>query len=303
MKVLIIGLGSIARKHIDALHRCVSDVEIYALRSNSISSSYEHVIDLYQWNEVFKQSFDFVIVSNPTSMHRSTIEKLEKLNIPLFIEKPLFESLDGENLVRRLCEKRKPTYIACNLRFLEVLRSLRNRIENSIVNEVNVYCGSYLPDWRPGTDYRTCYSAIPEMGGGVHIDLIHELDYIYWFFGKPNKVHKVFTHKSSLGIRAYDYANYLLEYKGFNVNITLNYYRRDSKRTCEVVTSQDTFTADLLHGTISDGQGQIIEEYSQRISDTYYDQMYHFIAMLKSGNFRFNTIEDAYNVLKICLES
>ncbi len=303
MKVLIIGLGSIGRKHIAALRRYVSDVEIYALRSDIKSFPYEDVTDFYQWDEVLKLSYDFVIISNPTSMHRSTIEKLQALNIPLFIEKPLFDSLKGGHLVEKLCKKQIPTYVACNLRFLEVLRSLHKRIENSIVNEVNVYCGSYLPDWRPGIDYRTCYSVIPEMGGGVHIDLIHELDYIYWFFGKPNKVHRVFTHKSSLGIHAYDYANYLLEYRNFNVNVTLNYYRRDSKRTCEIVTSENTFTADLLHGTITDGQGQVIDEYSQRISDTYYDQMYDFLKMLRSGDFDFNTVEDAYNVLKICLES
>lgn len=303
MKVLIIGLGSIARKHIAALRRCVSDVEIYALRSGSKSSSYDYVIDIYQWEEAFKVSYDFVIVSNPTSMHRSTVEKLIAINVPLFIEKPLFDSLEGESLIKEIRKKQIPTYVACNLRFLDVLRSLRNKISDRVVNEVNVYCGSYLLDWRPGIDYRTCYSAIPEMGGGVHIDLIHELDYIYWFFGKPDKVHKVFTHKSSLGIRAYDYAHYLLEYKDFNVNVTLNYYRRDSKRICEIVTSTNTLTADLLTGTITDGQGKVIDEYSQRISDTYYDQMYNFLSMLKSGDFNFNTVEDAYNVLKICLES
>lgn len=303
MKVLIIGLGSIAKKHIAALRQCVPDVKIYALRSDHKSSPYNQVKDFYQWEEAFKESYDFVIISNPTSMHRSTIEKLININVPLFIEKPLFDSLDGEYLIGEIHKKQIPTYVACNLRFLKVLRSLHDRISNSVVNEVNVYCGSYLPDWRPSIDYRTCYSAIPEMGGGVHIDLIHELDYIYWFFGKPDKIHKVFTHKSSLGIRAYDYAHYLLEYKNFNVNITLNYYRRDSKRICEVVTSRNTLTADLLGGTITDGQGRVIDEYSQRISDTYYDQMYNFLTMLKSRNFRFNTVEDAYNVLKICLES
>ena len=303
MKVLIIGLGSIARKHIAALRQCVPDVEIYALRSNNKSAPYEHVIDFYQWEEAFKVPYDFVIVSNPTSMHRLTIERLLAINIPLFIEKPLFDSLEGRRLVEVIRKNQIPTYVACNLRFLEVLRSLREQISDKVVNEVNVYCGSYLPDWRLGTDYRTCYSAIPEMGGGVHIDLIHELDYIYWFFGKPDKVHRVFTHKSSLEIRAYDYAHYLLEYKGFNVNVTLNYYRRDSKRTCEVVTSTDTLTADLLTGTITDAQGRVINEYSQRISDTYYDQMSHFLSMLRSGDCSFNTAEDAYNVLKICLES
>ena len=170
------------------------------------------------------------------------------------------------------------------------------------VNEVNVYCGSYLPDWRPGTDYRQCYSAIPELGGGVHIDLIHEIDYVYWLFGQPKRVHKVFTNKSSLGIRACDYANYLLEYPAFNVNIILNYYRRDGKRMCEIVTSEDTYTANLLDNTLSRAKGEILEQYPQRIIDTYTVQMRFFLSMLETGNFNFNTVEDAYNVLKICLE-
>jgi len=120
--------------------------------------------------------------------------------------------------------------------------------------------------------------------------------------GNPLTVQKVFANKSSLNIRAYDYANYLLGYDNFYVNIILNYYRRDSKRTCEIVTSEDTYVADLLNGTITNGKGEIIREYSQRIINTYNEQIYSFLAMLKSGIFNFNTAEDAYNVLKICLE-
>ena len=101
MKVLIIGLGSIGRKHIAALRRYVSDVEIYALRSDIKSFPYEDVTDFYQWDEVLKLSYDFVIISNPTSMHRSTIEKLQALNIPLFIEKPLFDSLKGGKVMQK----------------------------------------------------------------------------------------------------------------------------------------------------------------------------------------------------------
>ena len=38
MKVLIIGLGSIAKKHIDVLYQYSNTVEIYALRSNKNST-------------------------------------------------------------------------------------------------------------------------------------------------------------------------------------------------------------------------------------------------------------------------
>lgn len=303
MNVLIVGLGSIARKHIAAIRQIDNEARIYALRSDRNAKVYEGVYNLYSWEEALNGSYDFALVSNPTSKHRETIERLKGMGCPLFIEKPLFNSLEGESLVKELQSQKIPTYVACNLRFLKLLGALREKIQSCVINEVNVYCGSYLPDWRPKTDYRTCYSAIPELGGGVHIDLIHEIDYVYWLFGRPQSVHKIFTRKSSLNIRAYDYANYLLEYKGFNVNIILNYYRRDSKRVCEVITSEDTYTANLLCGTLMNKDGEILESFSQRIADTYKEQMLYFMQALKSGIFNFNTVAEAYDVLKICLES
>ena len=303
MNVLIVGLGSIAQKHITAIRHYCNDAHIDALRSDKQAPVCEGIHNLYDWEETKDRTYDFILISNPTSKHRETIERLKDSRIPLFIEKPLFDSLEGTALVQEIRNKKIPTYVGCNLRFLKVLRALRELTASCRINEVNVYCGSYLPDWRPGTDYRTCYSAIPELGGGVHIDLIHEIDYIYWFFGQPKSVHKVFTYQSSLGIRAYDYANYLLEYEGFNVNIILNYYRRDSKRVCEIVTSEDTYTANLLQGTLCNGTGEMLKVFSQRISDTYQDQMEYFLHALELDEWDFNTITDAYNVLKICLES
>lgn len=302
MKVLIIGLGSIAKKHIASLQKLEGNFEIYALRSSRKSKPYDGIIDLFDLDELKSIPFDFVIISNPTAEHKSSLEMVSDMNVPIFIEKPLYHTLEIRDVVEKIVEKGTLTYIACNLRFLPCIQFIKNylTLNHLRVNEVNAYCGSYLPLWRPGQDYRQVYSSLPELGGGVHIDLIHEMDYIYWLFDNPRKVNKVFSHKSSLGIEAIDYANYCLEYEGFNVSVILNYFRKDSKRSLEIVSDEGTFNVDLLNDTVIK-DGQLIFQSDERIIDTYPKQMAYFVKCLNGDNMSFNTISEAYQVLQICL--
>ena len=305
MNILIVGLGSIARKHIAAIRTLAPDARIYGLRSSKDAPKVEGVTDLYGLDDAGIK-FDFAIISNPTSHHATTIRELIGLNIPLFIEKPVFGDLNNENLVETVESSGILNYVACNLRFLDSIRFLHDYIASHPdrrVNEVNVYCGSYLPDWRPGTDYRKCYSAIPELGGGVNIDLIHDIDYVYWIFGKPEKTVSVCRNVSSLDIRAVDYANYTLLYPRFTASVILNYYRRDYKRTIEVVFYDDTWLADLKENTITDSSGATVFKGMNTPQETYLNQMEYFLDLIKNGDRAENTVNEAYNVLKICLEN
>lgn len=304
MKIIIIGLGSIAKKHIDAILKLNKSTQIYALRSNPNSKNeIEGVIDIYHLSDINMSEIDFVLISNPTSAHFITIKNFITYNIPLFIEKPLFSEIseDTEMLIKEIEEKQIPTYVACNLRFLNSLIELKNLLRNKKINEVNVYCGSYLPDWRPGADFRKIYSANKEMGGGVHIDLIHELDYVYWLFGKPVKTNSFFSNNSSLEISAYDYANYLWIYEGFSASIVLNYYRKNSKRTIEVVTDKDVYSVDLLTNTIKLNNKGIFASH-QNIADTYYIQMAFFVENVLKNSVKFNTIGEANTILELCMK-
>ena len=266
MKVLIIGLGSIALKHIKALQELYPTVVIYALRRKGESSKeIKGVIEVFDLDEIAIDTFSFILISNPTAVHYQTIKELIRYNKPLFIEKPLF----GEISKR--------------------------------INEVNVYCGSYLPDWRPNVDFRKVYSANKEMGGGVHIDLIHELDYVYWLFGKPTHTQSFFSNKSSLNITAYDYANYLWEYENFSVSVILNYYRRDNKRTLEIVTDKGTYLVNLLKNTIS-YNNEFVFQSNQLSLQTYTAQMQFFVEEILNKQTKFNTIVEANKVLELCLQ-
>lgn len=304
MKILIIGLGSIGKKHVNVLKSILPKAEIFALRSAGNAQPYLDVKDIYSLNEIESVKIDFAIISNLTAEHKKTIAELIPYGFPLFIEKPISSSLDIENLINLVVNKRISTYVACNLRFLDCITFVKDKLaqtQSRKLNEVNVYCGSYLPDWRPSTDFRKTYSAIAELGGGVHIDLIHELDYIYWLFDAPKEVRRNFKSQSSLAISSFDYANYLLDYEDFCVNVILNYYRKDSKRSLELVFEDETWNIDLLKNQIT-CNNQILFSSDQRIVDTYKIQMEYFIKCINEKSNSFNSISDAFQVLKICLD-
>lgn len=303
MRVLIVGLGSIAKKHINALKQIDSNVIIYALRSNKNAEITNGIINIYNPNELYELNIDFVILSNPTALHYKYLTLLKDLKKPLFIEKPLFDNIgiEQENLVNSITKINVPTYVACNLRFLDSILKIKDLIKTERINEVNVYCGSYLPDWRPNIDYKTVYSANKEMGGGVHIDLIHELDYVYWLFGTPIETKSTFRNKSSLKISAYDYANYLWLYGDFAANITLNYYRKDSKRNLEVVCDSGTYSVDLLQNKIF-YNNTVVFESNKKVSDTYDNQLVFFTENVIQYNDKFNSIDQAYKILELCLK-
>jgi predicted dehydrogenase len=303
MKVLIVGLGSIGKKHVKAIKAIAPASEIFALRSRQNAEKYLDVTNIYNINEIVLSVYDFVIIANPTAKHKKIIAQMVPYGFPMFIEKPVHSSLDIKDEINAIDENGNLTYVACNLRFLSCIQFVKDKLTSTQIrkiNEVNVYCGSYLPDWRPDINFRETYSANAELGGGVHIDLIHELDYIYWLFGMPGDVTRVFKNQSSLAITSFDYANYTLAYDGFCASVVLNYYRRDAKRSLELVFEDEIWNVNLLTNQIS-SNNEIIYSSNQQIADTYYEQMNYFINCIKWKKNTFNTIADAYNVLEICL--
>jgi len=300
VRVLIAGLGSIGGKHLAALKKIDPGAEVYALRSGRDDAAVEGVVNIFDVSAAVALDPDFIIIASPTYLHAQHMKELLPLGRPMLIEKPLAHNLDVEALLPELQSVK--TYVACNLRFLHALQFIKEKYcdnKDHRINEVNVYCGSYLPDWRPGQDFRKNYSSDGSKGGGVHLDLIHELDYLYWFFGAPQGVLSLKKSASSLQINAIDSAHYILDYEGFTAAVVLNYYRRDPKRVVEIVTGSTTVKADLLKNEVFEN-GVSVFRSSQVMMDTYVDQLKYFIAHLNNRN-GFNDINEALAVLKICL--
>ena len=304
MNILIIGLGSIASKHINAINKIDNKIKIFAYRSIGHQNSIKGVTDIYSLEDL-EVKFDFAIISNPTHLHSHFIDLLSEKGIHLFIEKPPLDSLKNADILLKKVESSNIiTYVGCNLRFHPSLVFLKKELllKNKRINEVNIYSGSYLPNWRPGKNFRDIYSANPEMGGGVHLDLFHELDYAFWLFGKPNKVTSIKRNVSSLNISAIDYANFLFEYDEYTINIVLNYYRKDSKRSIEILFENQTWIIDILNNKIMDAESNLlfIDEKFE-IVNTYFEQMTYFIDALKNKKQTMNSFANSIDILKLCL--
>lgn len=303
MKVLIIGLGSIAFKHIKVLREISENVKIFAYRSSRSSIVYEGITNIYEWNETALHNFDFGMICSPSSFHLEHIKQIIKLKIPIFVEKPLVINKKQISEFRKLNFNNVKTYVGCNFRFNPIIEFLKNdlKISSNGVNEVNCYCGSYLPNWRPEKDYRLVYSSIKKLGGGVHIDLIHEPDYLTYLFGFPLNS-SVFNKKvSDLEIDSMDSSSIYLFYKNFQAHISLNYFRRDSKRTLEIVREKDTIFADFINGTVKElVTGKLLfKDENNSIDYTYKKQMKYFIDFIKNKNKNknINSINEAISVL------
>lgn len=302
MNVLIIGLGSIAFKHISVLKAINPSVTVYALRSTLKSEEHQGIINIYDL-DTNNLKFDFAIVSNPTYLHYEYIELLSKKGISLFIEKPPVNSLIDINRLIECTENANIlTYVACNLRFHPCIQFLKSEIKDKRINELNVYCGSYLPEWRPTKDFRNLYSSNPDMGGGVHLDLFHEFDYTFWIFGAPTSCRRSIKSTSSLNIASIDYANYQLEYDTFSASLILNYYRRDPKRVIEVLFENDTWSIDLISNTISNNQGEFIYKWNDSlVLNTYYIQMEYFLNCVEEKKQPMNSLKESVEILKFVL--
>lgn len=256
--IAFVGLGSIAKRHIknvcDYITSCGNTYSIDLYRSNIGRPISEEIRPLvtasYLYSLDVQKDYDMVFITNPTSLHLEAAVKFRPHAKALFIEKPVFNGFDvDENVINTLDEI--PSYVACPLHYNPVLQYVKQNIALTKVIAVRAMSSSYLPDWRPGQDYRQTYSAHADQGGGVDIDLIHEWDYLTWVFGMPSTCKAIVGKYSALEIDSNDIALYVAKNDQMTFELHLDYFGRKTQRTLEIFTQDDTIQCDLIAGTIT----------------------------------------------------
>lgn len=304
--ILFIGLGSIGKRHIRNVlsilstrgDRCEIDV-VRSGHGGTLDSDLLSAINkVYSYDDNLASKYDAVFITNPTSMHYSTLQQYSDVGANYFIEKPIFSCADC-SLTDLHIQREVNYYVACPLRYNSVLQYVKNNIDCSKVISVRSVSSSYLPDWRPGTDYRSTYSAHKDMGGGVSIDLIHEWDYLSWLFGMPTKVFSLIDRVSDLEIDSDDLALYMGQNANTVFELHLDYFGRQTIRQLQMFMPNDTAIADIAGGTVTFlKEGRTIALQEER-NAFQLREIEHFIDIVDGKCQSDNTVDEAVKILRL----
>ena len=305
-KILFAGLGSIGTRHLRNVTRFLESrgdtFRIDALRHDINKPLPEETKQMlsseYTYEDNVPEDYDILFVTNPTSLHYLTISKYIKNTRHMFIEKPVFDTYHID--IDKLCLRRDGVYyVACPLRYNPVLQYIKNNIDVSKAISVRSISSSYLPDWRKGSDYRQSYSARRNLGGGVILDLIHEWDYLVWFWGFPETSTCITGKFSALEIDSEDVALYIAKTKKTVIELHLDYFGRKPKRMLEIFFNDDFIEADILNKEIKSIKMDNIIKFNETRDDIQLKEIKHFFSMIEENEINDNALDKALKVLKI----
>lgn len=310
-KILVIGAGSIGRRHAVNLSDLGARVSVYDVNTASLDefckdSRYSAVHDL-EYALKYNQ-YSAAIVCTPNHLHISVAQMVADASINLFIEKPLSHTNDG---VTALISTIKSRDLICmagfNLRYEPGLQYIKKILNPEDVAFAHIEFGSYLPSWRPSTDYQKSYSSNRSMGGGIILDDVHEIDYTCWLFGDPLNVQCSPGTFGNLDIDVEDTAEFVFHYPDKIVTIHCDYLQRKYTRQCKICLKNGE-TIEWVFGervTIHSVNGERIFAYADKFSNNemYILEMKDFLECIEQARAPESDIENAAKILRIALEA
>jgi predicted dehydrogenase len=308
MKALVIGYGSIGKRHAGNLARL--GYEVVLLRHARGAGPANGLREYYDLDEAIDtERPEVAVVASPTPRHALDAARLIERGVPFLLEKPPAPDLASAIALQRVLEaKNFDRYdIAFNMRFFPPLRFVRDHLPSlGKIYSMQVAAGSYLPSWRPGTDYRKTTSASPELGGGVHIELVHELDYILWFLGRPSRVAAHVTRVGGLEISTSDICAALLVYAdGSSVELHLDYLSHKNLRGCRIIAERGTLEwsyagrrVEVFEPGRSEPRELMSVAADYDFNQTYIDELTNFIGVSKGACQRSVDISHGVGVMR-----
>lgn len=290
---LIIGYGSIGQLHYKIIKKLNIFKKIYIYTSQQIKNKNK----LNSLNSLNELNLSYVIIASPTSSHLQHLIKINNQlkNIKIVVEKPLFYN----KLPKAFIERNK-IYVGYDLRYHPILTKIKKIIKGKRIWSANAFCGSYLPNWRPGRNYSKTSSALKKLGGGVLNDLSHEFDYLYWLFGESKILFSYSDRISNLRIDTDDTLIAISKYQnGVLGNISLNYYTRVPERKLIIDGNNISISADLIKNKITYSIKNKVYKFSYKNIKRETTQQLMHKNIISSSNIYCSEYKQAIKIQKI----
>lgn len=313
MKALVVGGGSIGSRHLRNLQKLGIEqlglVELDASRREAIAAEVP-VTNFSRLQDGLDWAPNFVVVATPTHLHAEQTLEVVRAGLPVFVEKPLSHTVDGILEIADLVEKKNlVSMVGCNMRFHPGPAKVKQLVEEGRVGRIlfaRVHAGSYLPDWRPETDYRTNYAARVESGGGCILDCIHEIDLTRWYLGEVQSLFCWAGHLSSIEIETEDVATMVCRHvSGAMSEIHLDYVQRTYERGCQIVGEMGSIFWDFNAGAVRwySAASKEWTTYPQpetwEVNQMYVDEMKHFLERVEQKRPTMLPIPEAARLMRV----
>jgi len=256
---LVVGSGSIGKRHLANLRRLAPQSRIVVLRRHSEGelAGADRVVNSIE--QALAERPYAAIVANPAPMHVPVARALAAQGCHLLIEKPLSDSLDGVDALLRACaERRVVVAVGYNLRFLPSLQRMAAMLAEGAIGQIRYLraeVGQYLPDWRSKADHRQSVTAQRALGGGALLELSHEIDLALWLAGPAAAVSARIDRVGDLDIDTDDCVDLMLDFaNGARGSVHMDLLQRVPRRKILVVGSAGSLEWDYFAGTLRIGR-------------------------------------------------
>tara|TARA_A100001035_G_C27715550_1_gene469312 strand:+ start:14 stop:988 length:975 start_codon:yes stop_codon:yes gene_type:complete len=314
-KILIISLGSIGKRHLKIIKKIRPEIKVNLLRRKiPIKKSKDEELINKTFNnlkEALKDGVDAAIIASPSRFHIEHSLELLKANIPILIEKPISDSLKRCFKLNELAKKKNNLItVGYVLRHSKILNEFKNILkENHIGNNLyaEIKCGSYLPNWREDRDYRDTVSANSFLGGGVLLELSHEINYANWLFGPFKDCKSISINTKQLDIDVEDITKIIaVNNNNFLVHIHLDFCSNSNERYCKLFGTLGylklDFNSQLITIKKNNSEKFIKIQLDEKYNDMYINQTNHFLDCIENNKEPIVTIDDAIETLKLITE-
>jgi predicted dehydrogenase len=201
---------------------------------------------------------DIGVVASPAPFHASHAAALLRAGATVLLEKPLSSSPEDADLL--MSEEQGRVVVGYHLRLHRAVNRFRDALHRGTIGaprRFDFLVGQHLDLWRPAIDARRSVSARWELGGGVLLELSHELDALTHVLGPSLGDPRVVA--ATLGVdgaptdgRVDTVADLdVIGSTGLEGHVHLDMVRRPPKRSWTVNGEEATLVLDLLDGELS----------------------------------------------------
>lgn len=307
-KIAIVGFGNIAARHLDILERLYPHISIYIVTKRKLKTKhvvYKSIVSLKN------KGIDAIFITSPANQHYKVLKLFYRDRVHFFIEKPLFEKLKKIKLISKHFSKLNAPILQVGYVFRhdELFLKLKSLYLSKILGKTLkavIYCGSDLTAWRKKTKLSQSISLNKIKGGGVLLELSHEIDYCKWLFGDIRLSYSSLNTSGIFKSRVEDTADlHFTTYDKININMHLNFWQKNPERYCKIYGSEGNMYIDILKREIKISTTKINKtiKFKKNLNDAYEMQIHNFINSINLNKKSLVTINDGLDVLKIITQA